>query len=110
MKKDYGIYFWLHLFVIVFWYVMPFLFSWYWLMFGVVFSYGQGLIINGCVLTYAQFGKGSDETFFAYYLRKIGINLNKKTAKLIFFWIEPIAIFSVALIWQLILGFKPALL
>ena len=88
---------------------MPFLFSWYWLIIGVVFSYGQGLMINGCVLTYAQFGKETDETFMAYYLRKIGINLDKKTAKLIFFWIEPIAIFSVALIWQLVLGFKPAL-
>jgi hypothetical protein len=108
-KKDYGCIFGVHLSVILFWYVTPFLFSWYWLLMGVVFSYAQGVVFNGCVLTHAQFGKENDDTFWGYYLRKLGVKLDKKTAKIIFFWIEPWAVLLIALVWQLCLGFKPGL-
>ena len=110
MKKEYGLFFWLHLAVILFWYVCPFLFSWYWLLIGVVYSYGQGFLINGCILTYKQFGKDTDETFLRYYLEKIGVHLTKKTAKLIFFWIEPIFIFLVAVVLQIVFGINPIIL
>ena len=109
-KKDYGYIFWIHLSIILFWYVTPFLFSWYWLIIGVVFSYAQGLMINGCYLTHAQFGKENDDTFWGYYLRKLGLKLDKKIAKIIFFWIEPLVVLLIALVWQMLLGFKPMLI
>jgi len=107
IKNDYGFIFWLHLFVIFFWYITPFLFSWYWLIIGVIFSYMQGLLINGCILTHKQFGKENNDTFWGYYLRKININLSKETAKIIFFWLEPIVVLFMALVLQLSLNIKP---
>ncbi|MBP7708404.1 hypothetical protein KA107_01865 [Candidatus Pacearchaeota archaeon] len=109
-KSDFGLVFWIHLLVILFWYSCPFLFSWYWLLIGVAFSYLQGLFIGGCVLTYKQFGKNTDETFFRYYFNKLGIPLGKKVAKIIFFWIEPIFIFLVAVLWQVTFGNLPILI
>lgn len=99
-NNDFGFIFGLHLSVIIFWYLTPILFSWYWLIIGVAFSYAQGFLINGCILTHAQFGKESQDTFWGYYLRKLGIGLNKKLAKIIFFWLEPLVVLLIALISQ----------
>lgn len=109
-QKDYGLIFWFHLAVILFWYVSPFLFSWYLLLFGVAFSYLQGIVLNGCVLTHKQFGKDNNITFWGYYLEKVGIKIKKETAKIIFFWLEPWIVLIVAFILQVLFKFKPILI
>jgi len=106
-KKDFGSVFWIHLSVISLWYISPFFFSWYLLLIGTAFSYLQGIIIGGCVLSHKQFGKEADETFFRYYLNKLGLNISKRKAKIIFFWLEPVVIPVIAYVIQIILHFKP---
>jgi len=107
IKKDYGPIFWTHLFVILLWYVSPLFITWYWLLFGTAFSYLQGIIIGGCILSHKQFGEEADETFFRYYLNKLGFNMSKKVAKIIFFWLEPIIIPIIAITIQMIFHYKP---
>ena len=106
-KNDYGSVFWIHLFVILLWYISPLFLTWYWLLLGTLFSYLQGIMIGGCVLSHKQFGKEADETFFRYYLNKLGLNMSKRVAKIIFFWLEPVAIPMIAFVIQTIFHFKP---
>jgi len=108
-ESEFGIIFWTHLFIIFGWYFSPFLISWYFVFLGVIFSYGQGLLINGCFLTHFQFGKQSDYTFWGYYLEKIGVKFSKRSLKIIFFWCEPIVIFLIAIFWQFVFGNLPFL-
>ena len=107
IKKDYGLIFWIHLLVILCWYISPLFFTWYLLLLGTAFSYLQGFVIGGCILSHKQFGKEADETFFRYYLNKLGLNISKNTAKIIFFWLEPIIIPVIAFIIQTVFHFKP---
>jgi hypothetical protein len=107
IKKDYGLIFWIHLLVILLWYISPLFLTWYWLLIGTAFSYLQGIIIGGCILSHKQFGEEADETFFRYYLNKLGLNMSKKTAKIIFFWLEPIIIPIIAFVIQIVFHHKP---
>ena len=109
LKSDFGIIFWLHLFIILFWYASPLLISWQYMLIIVCFSYFQGILINGCVLTKMQYGK-EGSTFWAETLEKVGVKVNKKVFKIIFFWLEPIIVFVIGLIVQIIFNFKPILI
>ncbi len=106
-QNDYGKVFWLHLSVILLWYVSPLFISWNWLLIGTALSYLQGIIIGGCILSHEQFGKEADETFFRYYLNMMGLNMSKRTAKIIFFWLEPIVIPIIAILIQKVFHFSP---
>ncbi len=99
-KKDFGLIFWAHLLVILLWYISPLFLTWYWLLFGTALSYLQGIIIGGCILSHKQFGEDSGETFWRYYLNKLGLNMSKRAAKIVFFWLEPVAIPLIAFIIQ----------
>jgi hypothetical protein len=106
-NNDYNSIFWTHRLVILLWYVSPLFFTWYWLLLGTAFSYLQGILIGGCILSHKQFGEEADETFFRYYLNKLGFNMSKKMAKIIFFWLEPIIIPVIAFVIQIVWHYKP---
>ena len=106
MKKDFGLIFWIHLILILLVYVSPFLFSWKLILIGVLYIYFQEIFLKGCFLTYAQFGKDTDMTFYYRYLTLLGFKVNKKKLKFFMAWIMPWIILGIALIFQEVLGFK----
>jgi hypothetical protein len=108
-NKDFGIFFWVHLLIIIFWHIGPFLVSWYFILIGVLLSYAQRALIGGCILTHAQLRNGGKKTFRGYYLEKLGIKVKSKTMRVIFPWIEPAVIFLIAILWQVTLGKAPLL-
>lgn len=108
-KSDFGLIFWIHLIIILFWYASPFLLTWYFMLIIVCFSYAQGILIKGCILTKAQYGE-EGTTFWAETLERMGIKVNKKVFMIIFFWLEPIIFFAIGLIVQLVFNFKPLLI
>ncbi|NJK71410.1 MAG: hypothetical protein HC932_04130 [Thermales bacterium] len=107
-SEDFGFYFWLHIIVIAIMYLSPFIFPISIILFG-LFSYRlQLLIFKGCILTHAEFHSKDitqkpKNSFYAYYLAKLGIFPNTKNLSFFLNVIIPIIIFSVAIFWQLFL-------
>ena len=102
-KKDYGIIFWIHLAIIVMALLSPFWLSWEIILIGICLGYMQLFLFKGCIFTRFELGS-TEETFRGHYFRKIGFKINSKKLKLFFYWIEPIMILSLAIIWQVIFG------
>ena len=69
MKKesDFGLIFWIHLIIILIAYLSPFLFKWQIVIIGAILLYAQEILIDGCILTHARFGKDKDMTFYYPY-------------------------------------------
>jgi hypothetical protein len=109
MKSNFGVIFWLHLFLILIAYSSPILFRWQLIFFGVLFLFLQQLLFQGCLLTSAQFGKDPDMTFYYRYLTLMGFRVNKKKLKFLMTWIMPIIVFLFAILLQKLLGIKPLL-
>jgi len=99
MNNDFGIIFWLHLFIILLIYISPFLLSWKIVVLLVMLFYIQLLLCGNCILTIIQFKKNT--SFFYYYLSKLGFNVNKGKIDFILTYVMPLLILVVALIWQL---------
>jgi hypothetical protein len=100
--KDFGLIFWIHMFLNVIAYTSPFWLNWKFILVGVFLYYCQELIFRGCLLTRLEF-KGAEYSFWGYYLSKIGIYLSHKQVKYIIVYAMPIIIFLLALIWQVVL-------
>ena len=108
-EKDYGSTFWIHLIMVLIAYLSWTLFSWYYILVGIIIVRLSHFCFNGCIVTIKEFGKETDETtFIGYYLQKWGI-IKRNTRKVKWFIrnISPVIIFILAIIWQVLLGLKP---
>jgi hypothetical protein len=107
LRNKFGIIFWFHLILIVTAYLSPILFRWEIIGIGVLYLLIQQIILKGCVLTIAQFGKDPYNTFYYKYLTLLGFKPNKKKLKFIMAYITPFVVLSFALFLQIILKFQP---
>jgi hypothetical protein len=107
LKSKFGIIFWTHLILIITAYLSPILFRWEIIGIGVLYLVIQQIILKGCVLTIAQFGKDPYNTFYYKYLTLLGFKPNKKKLKFIMTYIMPFVVLSLALFLQIILKFQP---
>ena len=104
--RDFGFYFWLHLFFIILFWSAPFLFDWKAIVAGMILYAFQIKFFGGCILTHFEFrGREPQPTsFYNYYLTKTGLKLNPKKVS----WAVDYGITSVILlltvVWQFILG------
>lgn len=106
-SKDFGLIFWVHIFIICLMYSSPFLFSWKIIFVCIIIYYLQLLIFGGCVLTIKEFGADRRENFNAYYLRRAGFKANERKLEFVLNFIVPWAILGFALIWQVVLKYRP---
>lgn len=78
-KNDFGPLFYLHLALILFTYLSPFLFNFYIILGGVVLLQLQYMVFGGCVLTHAELGNAKYQTFYYHYLSKYFPQLQPKS-------------------------------
>ena len=99
---DFGIIFFLHLILIVFFYLSPFFLSWKIILFFLGYIYLQEFFLEGCVLSFFQFGSTNKNLpiFHNYYLEKLGINVSKKNFNFTIVWVVPLGVFIFSLVWQ----------
>ncbi len=107
MKKEFGIYFWLHLLVLIPAYISPLLFDWKLVILGSALLEIQYYLIGGCFLTHLQLGKDKNETFVWYYLHKIFPSMDAAKTKFIVRIIVPVVLITAAFILQVQYNFKP---
>jgi len=108
-EKDYGLTFWIHLIITIPAYLSWILFSWVYVVIGVIVIKISYIIFGGCIFTIKEFGKEDDiTTFIGYYLEKWRIiRKNTKKTKWIIRNINPLIIALLAIIYQVILRLKP---
>lgn len=108
VKNDFGLIFWVHLFVIFLYISTPFYLAWPWILLLVALFYLQNFLFKNCLLTNAQL-KGREDvaeyerSFYAYYFKKMGLKLNSVWVKKYFAYSLLWTIFVIALLWQLAL-------
>jgi hypothetical protein len=102
-KKDFGLIFYIHLFLIFVSYTSFLWLDWKIILISVIFLQIYYLFRGGCDLTYIEFGKDEDTTFVWYYLKKIFPNLNQKSTKIIVRYTIPFIIIFLAYLKQKIL-------
>lgn len=106
-RKDFGPKFYLHILILIIAYTSPFWLPYWWIIGGILLYWLQIAVFQGCVLTQAEFGS-KDESFWVYYLGKIGVQLPAKYSNLIIDLVFPMVILTIALLYQLII--KPTFL
>jgi len=105
-QKDFGLIFFIHLFLIILFYLSPFLVNWKIVTLTVVLILLQYKFLGDCIFTKAEF-KDKDKGFFEHYLKKIGINISKKQVDFLSIYVVPILLPLAAIIWQVLLKHKP---
>lgn len=105
--NDYGPVFWAHLLFIASTYAFPFLFSLEWLALIGILLLLQDAIVGNCILNVIQF-RGTDErSFYHYYLRKLGLEAERRALDKAIAHSVPAAILTATLVWQVLLGHAP---
>lgn len=107
MKREFGLWFWIHILLLIPGYLSPVLIDWKLIVAGVVILQIQYWVIDGCILTRLQMGKDKNETFIWYYLRKIYPHLNPGTTKFFIRVVVPISLVVIALILQIKFRLEP---
>lgn len=115
LQGDFGLIFWIHLFLILIFIISPFFFAWQWILLFVFVFILQDKFFKNCVLTKAQLRHRDDIaddelSFYAYYFKKMGIKINPKKVKKYFAWTLLWLVFIFSLFWQIDLGNAPLLL
>ncbi len=70
-------------------------------------SYIQAFFIKGCFLTHAQLGRKDYQTFWGNFLESKGIRVNKDIFRVLFFWVLPVIVFALSVLWQIVLKIPP---
>lgn len=104
-SKDYGIIFWLHLVINIIFLASFILFSWWIILVGVILLELQFIILKGCILSKAEFGK--DEACVPYYFKKWGFIKDKDKTKIFIRYILPFIILGLAILSQLMFNHQP---
>jgi len=109
---DFGIIFWIHLSLILFFWLSPFLVGWKLVILCAgMFYLTRVTILKKCPLSDIQFQKESPNTYFQhYYLTKMGFKFSKEGVRKVTIWFLPWFLIAFSLIWQILLGKKPLLL
>jgi len=106
-KKEFGLWFWIHVLLLIPAYLSPFFIDWKLIVIGVAILQIQYWVIDGCILTHLEMGKDKNETFIWYYLRKIYPELNPKRTKFVIRVVVPLVLVLAGLLLQSELGLKP---
>ncbi|MFT5036602.1 MAG: hypothetical protein ACI9VM_000164 [Candidatus Azotimanducaceae bacterium] len=112
MSKDvkyFGFVFWLHLTLITFTYLSPFLFDWKIMTAVIILLFIQYSIFGGCVLNTVQFGNAKDTAFLYPYLTMMGFKLNSHKFRLFIRYYLPFILLAIALLWQIVFDRAPLL-
>ena len=109
MKKEFGLFFWIHIVLLILAYLSPLFVDWKIIVSGVILLQIQYWLIDGCYLTHLEMGKDKNQVFVWYYLQKLYPNLNPKTTKFTVRIIIPILLVIFALLLQTKLGLAPLL-
>lgn len=97
VKKDFGFTFWIHLILIVFVWISPLIFNWEIILILILIYYFQLFVFGNCILTKKQFGEAKrEETFYSYYLEKMGIRVDKKKLVIFLDYILPFLLLGVS--------------
>lgn len=99
--SDFGFIFWLHLAVIIIFLSSPFWVRWEIVLVGILLYYLQLLIFGGCILTRAEFGESDHNSFYWYYLTRIGFTFSKKKVDIFVDYFLPAILLITALIVQI---------
>ena len=102
--------FWLHLLMTILAWAGNFLFSWYLMLIAHAVVQLQFVVLKRCVMN-SQHGLNDQEDyiFYTFLLEYLGFKPNrKKLKKWVRTWLHPV-LALVAIIWQVVLGFKPLL-
>lgn len=106
-QKHYGVFFWIHLALFLFSIFMWIFISWWIVVVVEIILQLQYWLLRGCILSKAEFGKGKDEACVPYYLKKWNLIKDKEKTKIFIRYYLAAFRVSCALIWQLVLSFKP---
>lgn len=107
MKKEFGLWFWVHILLLIPAYLSPLFIDWKLIVIGVAILQIQYWVIDGCILTHLEMGKDKNETFIWYYLKKIYPDLDSKITKFVIRVIVPIVLVTAGIIIQIKLGLEP---
>jgi hypothetical protein len=106
-KREFGLIFWIHLFLILFSYLSFLYIDWKIIFIGVVLLQLYYFFRGGCDLTFKEFGKDKNITFVWYYLNKIFPKLDQRKTRYFVRFFLPIALILVSAYSQVVLDFKP---
>jgi hypothetical protein len=106
-KNEFGLLFWVHLFLIITAYLSFLYVDWKIIFWSVVVLQFYYSLRGGCDLTFAEFGEDKDIVFVWYYLKKVFPNLDKKTTKNFIRYVMPIFLVSISFFLQKIMNFTP---
>jgi hypothetical protein len=105
---EWGLDFWLHLAIIIAFWISPLLISWRMILIMIGAYYLQLLVFGDCVLSRKQFRtKKRSVTFYWYYGRKLFPRLDMMKVKFCADWVFPYIVLGIALIIQIALNYKP---
>ncbi len=108
--KYFGLVFWIHLILVLFAYLSPFLFNWKLILLGIIILFIQYNLIGGCILNKIQFDKTKDITFLYPYLKMLGLNINPYKFKIFIRYYLPFILLLIAIIWQVLLNKAPLII
>lgn len=100
MKKDFGIVFWIHLFLIAIIWLSPLWADWKLILIGIIALHIYWAVFRGCHLTKIEAGDDIDNTFYYYYLSKHIANLDKRKTKFFVRYVIPLIILALAYFLQ----------
>jgi hypothetical protein len=112
-QRDFRLIFFIHLFLIVLFWLLPFLVNWKLVLLSVFLYYVNHYLWKAtyglCPLTMIEFKtKNPKASVWVYYLNKYtSLKVDKKRLHFVLFRIVPPTILVVSLVWQILLGFKP---
>ena len=107
-KNDFGLIFWVHLVLIICIYISPFIISWKIILLFIFLYYLQLIVFRDCILTRKQFKTNKrSETFYHYYLSKLGFKLDKYKVRFTADYVIPWIILIVAIILQNLFSIFP---
>ena len=104
-KKDFGLIFWIHLFLIIFSYSSFIWLDWKLVVLGGLLLKIYYMIRGGCDISFMEFGN-KDTTFIWYYLQKIFPKLNKEKTQHFLTFLIPIIIFP-SILFQVVFNLNP---
>jgi len=108
--KYFGLVFWIHLMLVSFAYLSPFLFNWKLIILGIIVLFIQYSWIGGCILNKIQFDEIKDITFLYPYIKMLGLNVNPYKFKIFIRYYLPFILFLIAIIWQVLLNKTPIIM
>lgn len=108
IQTKYNATFWLHLFVTLLSWFLPFLFHWSLalLAYGTVLM--QFVVFGACLMNRGhKLNDDGEDTFYAHLLEIVGFKFDRvKVRRFVRFW-KYILLSAFTVLWQLILGFEP---